>query len=87
MRGINRSCVSGMSKIKVVLNREAVRAMLQSAEMQDILVSRAQEMASTASGNYNVYVGKNRANVSVETSDEETYSDNLENNSLLKAMR
>lgn len=87
MSGTNRFSVSGMSKVKVVLNRDAVRAMLQSAEMQDILLSRAQEISAAAGGNYNVYVGQNRANVSIETADEETYLDNLETNSLLKAMK
>ena len=76
-----------MSKIKVVLNRDAVRSMLQSPEMQSILVERAQEIAASAGGNYDVYVGLNRANVMIETADAETYDENLENNSLLKAMK
>lgn len=68
------------------LNREGVRALMQSQEMQDVLVGYAQRIQSRAGDGYSVFVGKTRANVSVRTESDAAVQDNLDNNTLLKAV-
>lgn len=72
---------------KFVLNRAGVRELMQSQEMQDVLVEFAGQVADKAGDGYSVYVGANRANVSVRTETEEAYYDNLDNNTLEKSIR
>lgn len=76
-------------KHEIVLNSAGVREMLQSPEMQAMLLERANEIAARAGTGYStdVFVGKTRANASVFANDEETMRDNLKNNTLLKALR
>lgn len=76
-----------MSNFKFVLNRAGVRELMQSQEMQDVLVSYAGAVADRAGDGYDVYVGRNRANVSVGTATEEAYYDNLDHNTLEKSIR
>ena len=76
-----------MSNFKFVLNRAGVRELMQSQEMVDVLVEHAGLVADRAGDGYDVYVGRNRANVSVETTTDEAYNDNLDNNTLEKAIR
>ena len=78
-----------MPKTKIVLNSAGVRAMLQSPEMQAMLSERAQAIAERAGNGYetDVFVGKTRANASVFASTEDAMKDNLDNNTLLKAVR
>ena len=77
-----------MGKIKVVLNRSAVRDMLKSSEMQAICKEHAEQIAGRTGSGYSVdvYVGTNRCNASVSTATESAYRDNLENNTLLRGM-
>lgn len=72
-------------KLKFKLNYAGVGQLLKSKEMQDVLKSYADEIGARAGDGYDVYVGRTRANVSVMT--EEAAQDNLENNTLLKAVR
>ena len=75
-----------MSKMRFELNEAGVRELLKSSGMQDVLKSYAGSIASRAGAGYDVHVGPNRANVSVETSTREAVQDNYENNTLLKSM-
>ena len=45
------------------------------------------EVAEKAGDGYDVYIGINRANVSVRTATEEAMADNLDHNTLEKAIR
>ena len=60
---------------------------MQSQEMQDVLVDFAGRVADRAGDGYDVYIGVNRANVSVATSTDEAYADNLDHNTLEKSIR
>ena len=73
---------------EVELNSEGVRELLRSSEMMAICRSHAQAIANRAGSGYEVttYTGKNRVNASVHAATEEAYKDNLENNTLLKAV-
>ena len=76
-----------MSDFKFVLNRDGVRELMQSPEMQDVLVDFAGQVAERAGDGYSVYVGTTRANVSVRTETEEAMADNLDHNTLEKSIR
>ena len=78
-----------MAKVRVVLNGQEVRNLLKSKEMQDICLANANEINSRLGEGYgtDVFVGRNRANASVGPKTKEAYQDNMENNTLLKAMR
>lgn len=77
-----------MSKVKFELNRAGVREILQSQEIIDVLEGYADEVIRKCDGNYetSAMVGRNRANVSVMTSDSDTYYKNLNDNEVLKAL-
>lgn len=76
-----------MSDFKFVLNRDGVRELMQSQEMQDVLVDFAGQVAERAGDGYSVYVGATRANVSVMTATDEAAADNFDHNTLEKAIR
>lgn len=76
-----------MNNFKFVLNRAGVRELMQSQEMQDVLVEFAGQVAENAGDGYDVYIGANRANVSVVTATDEAAADNLDHNTLEKAIR
>ena len=78
-----------MSNMKFKLNRAGVRALMQSAEMQSVLMSHAQAVKSRAGEGYECQAatGKNRAVVFVHAHTRKAMSDNLENNTLLKVIR
>ena len=74
--------------IKVELNHEAVGEMLKSSEMQELIKSYADEIAKRAGEGYasDTYSAGSRVIASAYTETEEAMEDNLENNTLLKAM-
>ena len=74
--------------IKVELNHEAVGEMLKSSEMQELIKSYADEIAKKAGEGYasDTYNAGSRVIASAYTETEEAMEDNLENNTLLKAM-
>ena len=77
-----------MSKlIRFELNSDGVRELLRGEAMQGVLMDYAQQVSKSAGDGYSVWVGPNRANVSVSASTEEAYQDNLENNTLEKVIR
>lgn len=73
---------------KLVLNSEGIRAMLTSSEMMSVCRGYAEEINATMGAGYEVseYTGASRVNVSVNAVSEEAKQDNLDNNSLLKAV-
>ena len=75
------------SNLQFVRSDAGVRELMQSQEMQDVLVDFAQQVAEKAGDGYDVYIGINRANVSVRTATEEAMADNLDHNTLEKSIR
>lgn len=55
--------------------------------MVDVLLYYANQMKDRAGEDYEVYHGPSRANVAVRTANEKGAQDNLDNNTLLKAVR
>ena len=74
--------------IKVELNHTAVGELLKSSEMQELVKSYADEIAKRAGEGYasDTYSAGSRVIASAYTETEEAIEDNLENNTLLKAM-
>lgn len=77
-----------MSKVKIVLNREGVRELLQSQEMMNICEEHARKAAASLGNGYAVstMVGKNRVNASLFAETYQAKKENLRNNSILKAL-
>lgn len=73
---------------KLVLRSEGVKSMLKSPEIMAVCRSHAESINSRVGDGYEVseYTGANRVNVSVHAVSEEAKQDNLDNNSLLKAV-
>lgn len=78
-----------MSKIKFKLNRKGVAELMKSAAMQEVLQEYATGIRNRCGDGYtqDIYVGKNRANAMVSAETYKAKSDNLENNTILKAVR
>ena len=77
-----------MSKMKFELNRQGVGELLKSKEMERVLNGYAQEIAGRAGEGYRAgsYQGSDRVKVNVWPETPEAWQDNLENNTLLKAV-
>lgn len=77
-----------MANVTIKLNSEGVRELLRSAEVMAECRSHADEMGATLGEGYEVseYIGTNRVNVSVSAVSQSAKQDNLDNNSLLKAV-
>lgn len=77
-----------MGKVKVVLKKDGVRSLLKSSEMMSICSGYAKNIANRAGEGYSTseFVGANRVNVSVYASTPEATKDNMDNNTLLKAV-
>lgn len=75
-------------KVKVELNSQGVRELLQSNEMMDICTEYANLGRSRLGDGYVVtnYRGKNRVNASIMAETPEAIKENLEKNTLLKAL-
>lgn len=78
-----------MAKIKIVLNKDGVRELLQSEEMQKLVKDYADGVKERAGEGYesSVVVGKLRARASVKAESRRAKWDNIKNNTLLKAVR
>ena len=78
-----------MAKSKFKLNHDGVRQLLKSSEMQAVLASNATEIKARAGEGYDqdTYVGKTRANAMVYADSSKAKRDNMNNNTLLKAVR
>ena len=78
-----------MAKIKVVLNRAGVGALLKSEEMKSCLQKISAEISGRAGEGYAADI-KNmgtRLIASVYTETEDAMRDNLDNNTILKALK
>lgn len=77
-----------MSKVRIELNRAGVRELLRSQEMQTMLAEEANSRAAGLGPGYSVSVrvGKNRANARISAETEGAAEDNLDNNTLLRAI-
>ena len=71
------------------LNRAGVRQLMQSAEMQSVLRDKASQIQARCGDGYesDVMVGKNRANAMVRAATSQAKRDNMDNNTILKAVR
>jgi len=78
-----------MSKKKFKLNRQGVAELMKSAAMQEVLNKYATGIRNRCGDGYtqDIYVGKNRANAMVSAETYQAKRDNLENNTILKAVR
>lgn len=76
--GMRNGWWNAMSKVRVVLNREGVRQLMRSQEMQAVIDGHARNMAAKSGGEVESYVAQTRA-VSIVRGDDG-------NNSALKAM-
>ena len=78
-----------MSKLKFELDKAGVGQLLKSQEMQGVLNGYAAGIAARAGEGYEMdtFVGFDRAHAIVKPVTSEARQDNLENNTLLKAVR
>ncbi len=78
-----------MGNVKVVLNREGVRELLKSPEMMSICSDYANKALGRLGSGYEVttHVGVNRVNAEVAAVSYQAKRENLETNSILKAIR
>lgn len=77
-----------MSNMRFKLNRAGVRELMQSAQMAAICEEKANAIAGRCGPGYEVttYTGKTRANASVHAATPQARRENMENNTLLKAV-
>lgn len=77
-----------MGSFALELNSDGVRELLKSAEILSACREAADGVISRAGPGYqtDAYTGANRVNVSIYTEDPEVIQDNLDNNTLLKAL-
>lgn len=78
-----------MAKVKVVLNRSGVRALLKSEEMKAACAQEARTVCDRCGTGYatDTYTGKSRVNAMVWADTAEARQDNAENNTILKALK
>ena len=78
-----------MAKVKLELNRAGVRDLMLSKEMESGLESIAGNILAKLGDGYstNTFHGKNRINVEVMADTCEARRDNMENNTILKAVQ
>lgn len=78
-----------MAKVRIELNSAGVQELLKGSSMQSVLSEHARAISGNAGEGYSqdIYVGKTRANAMVYADTYQAKKDNLENNTLLKAVR
>ena len=78
-----------MSKTIVKLNRKGVSELMKSKEMQIVLKEYATGIKNRCGDGYeqDIYIGKNRANAKVSAATRQASTDNMQNNTILKAVR
>lgn len=77
-----------MGNFHFELDEEGVKELLQSAEMQAVCLEYAQAVAGRVGDGYtaDVQVGRSRAIARISAATDKANRDNVENNTLLKAM-
>lgn len=78
-----------MNKVKVELNKAAVRELLKSPEMAAACKAEADTISKRCGAGYatDSYVGKNRVNSMVYPANSTAQADNSENNTLLRSLK
>lgn len=80
-----------MAKVRVKLNRQAVRDLLKSEEIATVLNEVAEDVVTPIRAigyeKGKIYKGKNRLNVSITATTYQARKDNLQNNTLIKAIK
>lgn len=76
-----------MAKMKFKLNYSGVGRLLKSPAMRSVIESKAAAAQERAGDGYSVRYGKTRVVAFVEAATDEAVQDNLDNNTLLKAVR
>lgn len=78
-----------MAKVKFQLNRNGVRELLKSSEMQSICLDYANSALGRLGPGYEVssHSGRNRVNAEVKAETFAAKRDNLKNNTILKAVK
>lgn len=78
-----------MASVRITLNRSGVRELLRSEEMKTICEDHAIAALSRLGPGYEVttITGKKRVNAEIKAVSYKAKKDNMENNSILKALR
>lgn len=76
-----------MARMKFELNHAGVVELLKSDGMRKAIEAAATGVSNRAGDGYDVRYGHDRVVAFVETGNEEAIQDNLDNNTLLKAVR
>ena len=78
-----------MGNVKIVLNRKAVRELLRSEEAKTVCENIANEALKKLGDGYEVttHTGPSRVNASISAESYQAKKENLENNTILKALR
>ena len=78
-----------MANTKIKLNHRGVKELLRSEEMMAVCKEHADKALNKLGDGYEVttYTGTTRVNASIGTASYEAMRDNMENNSILKALR
>lgn len=78
-----------MGDVRIELNRAGIQELLRSSEMMSVCKEEADKIYNRLGEGYEVstHIGRNRVNVSIGTESYESMRDNMENNSILKALR
>lgn len=77
-----------MSQNRFELNREGVRELLRSSEVEAVLLAEANIRASALGSGYSVnsLIGRNRVNVRIVAESKEAQAENLAENTLLQSI-
>lgn len=77
-----------MANVKFVLNREGVRELLRSPEMMEVCKSYADRAQQSLGDGYEVttHTGSNRVNAMISAESGQAKRENLEDNTILKAV-
>lgn len=75
-------------KVEIVLNSEGVRNLLRSKEMMSVCEKEAEKIKNKVGKGYELskYTGTNRVNVSIVATTQEAIQDNLDSDTILKAI-
>lgn len=73
-----------MAKTRIELNSEGIKTLLQSPEMQNCLGQHANRIATNVDGEAETYVAQTRVVAEVKV---KMTSENMDDNTLLKALR
>lgn len=78
-----------MANFKIELNSEGIKELLRSSQMKAICEEKARNAIYQLGDGYaaSSYTGKSRVNASVYAESHKARAENLENNTILKALR